>query len=125
MGVNVTITSYRVEVEKKIDSDIDKKMALVGRLVENEAKVNVSKSPPEHPQVQTGQLRSSITHEVEKTRDETTALIGTPVKHGLYLELGTVKMQPYPWLLPAVESNREQIKEIIGSHTTELQGNIE
>lgn len=28
--------------------------------------------------------------------------VGTPVPHGLYLEVGTAKMQPYPWLGPAV-----------------------
>jgi len=120
MAVSVKVISHRKEIEKMIDSDIEKKMELVGRLVENQAKENVSKSPPEHPQVQTGQLRSSITHEVEKSRDGISTLVGTPVKHGVYLELGTVNHPPYSWLMPAVESNKEQIKDIIGSHTTEL-----
>lgn len=113
MGINVVVKSYRKEVEKKIDDDLTKKMERVGLIVENQAKENVNQLPPEHPQVQTGQLRSSITHEVENTKDEHIALIGTPVKHGLYLELGTINMPAYSWLMPAVEMSRDKIKDTL------------
>ncbi len=126
MGVNVKVTSYRKERQAEIMNDLTSKMQRVGQLVENQTKLNVSKSPPEHPQVQTGQLRSSIMHEVEKSGNEITAVIGTSVRHGLYLELGTVKMPPYGWLMPAVELKRDEIKETLkGNFGTELNTNLD
>ena len=51
---DVTIKSYRKEREAEITSGLQSAMEKVGALVERDAKINVSKSPPEHPQVQTG-----------------------------------------------------------------------
>ena len=95
-------------------------MERVGLIVERQAKINVTKSPPEHPQVQTGRLRSSIIHQINKVGNEIIAEIGTNVLYGKYLELGTVNHSPYPWLFPAVEMNRDKIVGILqGKFTAE------
>jgi len=109
MGTNVTIKSYRKEREKEIMGGLEKSMEKVGAIVERQAKINVSKSPPEHPQVQTGRLRSSITHRVEMSRNEIAALIGSNITYAPYLEFGTSRHSPYPWLFPAVEMKRPEI----------------
>jgi len=116
METNVTITSYRKERETEIVNRLEKSMEKVGAIVERQAKINVSKTGTEHPQVQTGRLRSSITHET----DELSATIGTNVEYGKFLEFGTSKMPPYPWLFPAVEMQRDKIIETLkGKFTVE------
>jgi len=110
---NVTIRSYRKEREKEILDGLEKSMERVGAIVERQAKINVSKSPPEHPQVQTGRLRSSIVHQVTTEGNEIIAEIGTNVTHSKYLEFGTSRHSPFPWLFPAVEMSRGQIIETL------------
>lgn len=104
----VTIKSYRFQVEQKMMGSLEKAMEKVGALVERQAKINVSKSSG-HPQVQTGRLRSSITHETAAM----STTIGTNVVYGKYLEFGTSRMPPYPWLFPAVEMKRNEIKDAL------------
>lgn len=105
----VTIKSYRKEREKEIIDGLQKALEKVGLIVERQAKINVSKSPPGHPQVQTGRLRASITHEVETG----SVSIGSNVVYSKYLEFGTSKMPPYPWLYPAIEEKRGEIIETL------------
>ncbi len=116
MAASVTIKSYRKEREQDILSNLEKSMEKVGAIVERQAKINVSKSLPEHPQVQTGRLRSSIIHQVTKEGTEITAEIGSNVVYSKYLEFGTSRHSPYPWLYPSVESNRNQIIAILKGH---------
>jgi HK97 gp10 family phage protein len=107
----VVIKSYRDKVENKILGNLQKSLETVGAIVERQAKINVSQSPPSHPQVQTGRLRASIIHETKQD----SVVIGTNVVYGKYLELGTSRMPPYPWLFPAVEMKRgEIIKTLAG-----------
>ena len=77
--------------------------------------MNVSKTGAEHPQIKTGELLGSITHEVGDGH----VLIGTNVLHGKGLELGIPRKDGsivhYPWLFPAVEVNRQKIVDILKS----------
>lgn len=57
--------------------------------------------------VDTGNLRSSITHTVDETKKEAT--IGTPVEYAAPVEF----TQPY--LRPALDNNETQVKQIIGA----------
>ncbi len=121
----VTVKSNKDKVEKQILNDLLKGMERVGLLVENQAKINVTKSPPEHPQVQTGRLRSSLTHEITNTKDTITTEIGTNVVYSKYLEFGTSRMSPYPFLFPALEMKRKDITETLKGRNfgTELNYN--
>ena len=47
--------------------------------------------------VDTGRLRNSITHEA----DEESVSIGTNVEYGKYVELGSSRRRPHPYLKPA------------------------
>lgn len=55
--------------------------------VQNQAKINATGRPG--PMVQTGRLRTSITHEIAKDSAGLFARIGTNVTYGIYVELGT------------------------------------
>ena len=58
--------------------------------------------------VDTGRLRNSISH----ARDDSAAYIGTNVEYAPYVELGTSKMAPRPYLRPAAENYSEEYKRI-------------
>jgi HK97 gp10 family phage protein len=55
----------------------------------------------------------SITHRLVKEKGESVAEVGTNVKYGFWLEFGTSKMYPHPFMTPAFEANKESIKEYI------------
>ena len=107
---NITIKSHRKEREDEIIDGLQKSLEQVGALVERQAKINVSQSPSNHPQVRTGRLRASITHETNKLE----TVVGTNVVYGKYLEFDTSRMPTYPWLFPAVEISKSKSKQILG-----------
>lgn len=59
--------------------------------------------------VDTGNLRSSYTHE----SDQEHMTVGTDVEYGKYQELGTYKMTAQPHLRPSFERNITQFKSIV------------
>jgi len=67
--------------------------------------------PGEPPHKQTGHLRRSITHEVDRVN--LFARIGTNVEYGRYLELGTKRMAPRPWLRRALNEMTSKVKSIL------------
>lgn len=59
--------------------------------------------------VDTGHLRRSIHTQTRGLKCE----VGTNVHYGIYQEFGTYKMNPRPYLMPALLENQENIKAII------------
>ena len=55
--------------------------------------------------VDTGRLRSSITHEIKGL----TGKVGTNVEYARAVELGTEKQSPQPYLRPALHANEKKI----------------
>jgi HK97 gp10 family phage protein len=117
-STTVTVKSYRPQVEKKLEDMMRKNMEKVGAVVERQAKKNVTQTPPLHPQVDTGRLRSSIIHLVDVQGNTIAVSIGTNIFYGKHLELGTINHPPYPWLFVAVEMSKEKITEILGNKWT-------
>lgn len=114
------------KLEKLEKIDLDKVLNKACILVENDAK---KKCP-----VGTGELRNSITHEVEGTE----AIVGTNTEYAPYVEFGTgifssmgngrqtpwsyqdveghwhttIGQQPQPYLNPALDENRSKIVDL-------------
>ena len=61
--------------------------------------------------VDTGNLRNSITHEVDD--GEPAAYIGTNVEYAPYVCLGTIHMKAQPFLKPAVADHANEYRKII------------
>ena len=86
----------------------------IGMQAENYAKLNLE-TPKKHadgtirPNVDTGRLVNSITHQQE---DETTVAVGTNVEYAAYVEMGTSKSDAYPYLEPAITEHLDEYKEI-------------
>lgn len=102
---NITVTVNNTpEVLAKIKSAIAAALDESGNLVENAA---VEKCP-----VDTGNLRNSLTHQVNGDTVE----IGTGVEYAPYVELGTSRMGKKPYLRPALENNISKIEQIFKSN---------
>lgn len=59
--------------------------------------------------VDTGRLRNSISH----TRDEDSTYIGTNVEYAPYIEFGTSRRKPQPYLKPAATEHADEYREIV------------
>lgn len=69
--------------------------------------------PYAYPAVDTGALRKSITFEVEEDGGSVKGVVGSTITnppYPAYLEYGTSKMKPRPWMSPALESSMDYIK---------------
>lgn len=75
-----------------------------GRSYRRGSVVHVASAPGTAPAVDTGRLRSSITHEIGRDPRGLVARVGTNVRYAVYLELGTRKMRPRPFLRPALQA---------------------
>ncbi len=77
-------------------------------------------APGAYPKSKTGRLERSIAVVLTQAK-RTTALVGTAQLHGRFLELGTGKMEPRPWLLPSFEDARDTET---GNLAAEFEGKI-
>lgn len=64
--------------------------------------------------VDTGRLRNSITHIVDEGGK--CAVIGTNVEYAPYVELGTTRQRPQPYLKPAAEDHASTYRSIFRKH---------
>ena len=88
---------YGAEVVKKVNAENKKIMKTACLIVERDAK----KLCP----VDTGRLRSSISHEIEGM----TGYVGSNVEYARAVELGTEKQSPQPYLRAALHKNEKKI----------------
>ena len=65
--------------------------------------------PGEPPHKQTGRLRGSVFYEVV----DLAARVGTNLRYGRWLELGTSKMAARPWLRRSLAECRARIRDIL------------
>jgi HK97 gp10 family phage protein len=72
------------------------------------------------PHLQTGNLRRSITHEVDGQK--LIARVGTNAIYSKFLELGTSKMQPRPFLQRVLDEHRAELRAILAGKMPPLLG---
>ena len=123
MGISTSFTakytSHRKERAKELVDKLDGGMHKAVLIVERQAKENVSKTTG-HPQVQTGRLRASIVSRVDKEGNNIVGKISSNVEYAPYLEFGTIRMPPYPWLFPALEAKKGEVKEALAKGGSKL-----
>lgn len=76
-------------------------------------KIHYASADGEYPAVDGGVLRQSVTTSIEYTDTGVRGEVGTNLIYGKYLETGTSRMRPRPWLGPSVEKNKENIKQLL------------
>jgi len=123
----VVVKSYRDQIEGKLTTKLEDAMNRIGVLVQTEASKNIKENQAKSPWRKTGQVASSVISQTAIDGNKITAEIGIPQgethkdsktavdKIGKWLELGTPngRQPPYPWLFPAVESNRQNIINLL------------
>lgn len=104
MAGSVTVRQDNTEqVVDGIDSAIGVALEKIGLLAENYAE---RKCP-----VDTGNLRGSITHEVDTA--DNAVYIGTNVEYAPYVELGTSRQEAQPFLRPAASEHGAQYRQVL------------
>ena len=101
--MSITIQDHSAEVSAEIKAALLRGLEKCGMVAEGYAK----KLAP----VDTGNLRNSITHEVDD--GEPAAYIGTNVEYAPYVCLGTIHTKAQPFLKPAVAANANTYRKII------------
>ena len=99
--VDVNVSDFTEEITEGIKEAIQRALIRIGLECEAYAK--------ELCHVRTGRLRNSITHYA----DGDSVYVGTNVEYAPFVELGTSKSKPHPYLRPAAEDHMEEWQKII------------
>lgn len=101
----VIVQSHVGEVKAELQNRIPTILEALGIEAEGNAVTEIT----ELGAVDTGRLRGSITHTV----DDDSAIVGTDVEYGVYVEMGTYKMASRPFLRNAIENYTDDYKRIV------------
>lgn len=122
-GTELIVTDNTGTVVGAIDSALVRALEKMGLLAEGYAKRELSKpksghktEPDPRPNVDTGELRKSVTHQVDARGKY--VVVGSDVEYAPHIELGTVKQKAWPFLRPAAKDHVDEYREIL---KTELQ----
>lgn len=98
-----------LEKFKQIANDVPKAtedmIANVGAVALTEARNNVP--------VDTGALKGSLTLEVDKSGDKSSAVVGTNLEYAPYVEEGSSRGVPQPFMKPAKKVAESKMSEIM------------
>lgn len=103
VGSVTVIEDNTREIITKFEAATDAALEAIGQQAENYAK----RLCP----VDTGNLRNSITHRVQGKE----VVIGTKVKYGKYVELGTSRAKAQEFLRPAARDHSAEYRKILMS----------
>lgn len=102
MAIDVKITDNSGKFLDALSEQIEQALTAIGLTAESYAKADCP--------VDTGRLRNSITNAV--ITDEKAVYIGTNVEYAAFVELGTSRMKPRPYLKPAVTQHNAEYKAL-------------
>jgi len=131
MGADITLISHFKEVAADIKKTAKERMGVAVNEVRNEVLLTLSGSrsgriykvpgtqrtytasaPGQPPAQRLGELRQSISTEVEGQGKKVIGSVGSNKKYAPMLEFGTKNMAARPWLRPTFEKKRKDIEEI-------------
>lgn len=93
------------QVAAALNSAIAKALTKIGQQAEGNAKLMCP--------TDTGRLKNSITNQIDM--QENAVYIGTNVEYAPYVELGTRRQDPHPYLRPAASEHGEEYRAILKS----------
>lgn len=93
------------QVAAALNSAIARALTMIGQQAEGNAKLICP--------TDTGRLKNSITNQIDM--DENAVYIGTNVEYAPYVELGTMRQDPHPYLKPAASEHGDEYRAILKS----------
>jgi HK97 gp10 family phage protein len=126
-GPGYVVVSRTAEYLDVATNEIEKAIAAGAIAIQREAKRLVnqnagptktaprrpSSAPGQPPHKRTGTLGRSIDSETIRRFPNFTGRIGTNINYGRWLELGTRRMKPRPYLRPALDAKRAAVIQAI------------
>jgi len=100
------------EVQRKIELLAKKNNKAVKEVIEK-AVIIVEGNAKDLCPVDTGRLRSSITHEVKSSKEKHTGKVGSNVDYAPYVEFGTSRMAGRHYLFGGLKNSRKNIINLI------------
>lgn len=85
---------------------------IAGAYYPRHGKKHYASAPGLPPARDTGKLIQSIHSETLRDGDSIRGYVGSYLDHALWLETGTSKMKPRPYLRPALQKTRLQVEQI-------------
>ena len=107
-NMEVATVFVRDEVKKKLNRGQPTRTLRSGSVIGLDPS-----SPGEPPKKITAQLQNSIRTKVIRRKRAIIGLVGTNLKKGRWLEFGTSKMKPRPYLRPTLSEKRRKIGRVI------------
>jgi len=128
MGTKVKLVWNGPKVFSDIEDTMVNRLDLALMTLKNEARRVISRvqttkgvgvrkrgtdpsTPNTPPKRVRGFLHSSIFSDIDRQRVK--GRVGTPLKYGLFQELGTRNLLPRPWMSVAMKNKRQRIKSIL------------
>ena len=102
---NVEIQFHKDELEAALTPALERGLTMMGMAGERFAKENIRANGS----IVTGRLLNSITFAV----DGMDVYIGTNVEYAPYVELGTSRSKPKPYLKPAAEEHGREFSDLL------------
>lgn len=105
MGIKFDNHSNLDKVLSAEEEALERAMEMIGMQMEGYAKEELTASGA----VDTGRLRASVSH----SSSDKEVVVGTNVEYGPYIEFGTSKMAPRPYLRPTVQGHHDEYRNMV------------
>lgn len=110
----VTIEDNSDLVRKALPDQLKMALTAIGMAGETNAKAHITDvvyNTPQSPSYKrTGRLRNSLTYQVDE--NDLAVFIGSNVEYAIYIELGSSRMRPRPYLRPAITNHTDEYKRL-------------
>lgn len=112
----VEITDNSPAAIKAMEEAVAGALEVIGLKAEEYAKRELNGEFGAPKRIDTGNLRNSVTHDVQK--QENAVYVGTNVEYAPYVHEGTARMAPNRFLRNAVEGHAEEYQRILKDITS-------
>jgi HK97 gp10 family phage protein len=122
VGVDAKSAIMKAVAESSLKIESDAKTSIqrgsrTGRIYTRGNVQHQASAPGEAPKTDTGKLVAGISTKLaDGGLSSKVGVMSKEAIHGAYLELGTSKVSPRPWLNPALDKNRDFIQKSFERH---------